>query len=83
MKKNMKKIVWIVLALCLFVVPGFGSSALDFEQITPSNKKVTYERLIMQNEQQKELDVDGAGCQWPVSLESSNDGSFFSNSFIP
>ena len=46
-----------------------------FKQITPTDKNVTYERIIMQNEQQKELDTNGAGCQWPVSLECSNDGS--------
>lgn len=45
-----------------------------FEQVTPTDNNITYERIIMQNEQQKKLGTSGAGCQWPVSLEASSDG---------
>ena len=48
---------------------------LSFNQVTPTNSLITYERVLMQNKEQQELDVSGAGCQWPISLESSNDGN--------
>lgn len=47
----------------------------DLEQITPINSKVTYEPVVMANEKMKTYGTAGAGSQWPVSLESSNDGS--------
>lgn len=47
----------------------------DLEQITPINSKVTYEPVVMANEKMKTYGTAGAGSQWPVSLETSNDGS--------
>lgn len=47
----------------------------NLEQITPINSKVTYEPVIMANEKMKTYGISGAGSQWPVSLETSNDGS--------
>ncbi len=47
----------------------------NFEQITPEDSKVTYEPILMANEKMKQYGITGAGSQWPVSLESSNDGS--------
>lgn len=47
----------------------------DLEQITPINSKVTYEPVVMANEKMKTYGTTGAGSQWPVSLETSNDGS--------
>lgn len=47
----------------------------DLEQITPINSKVAYEPVVMANEKMKTYGTAGAGSQWPVSLESSNDGS--------
>ena len=52
-----------------------SAKALTFDQIAPSNDAVTFERVIMTNDEQKALNTEGAGCQWPVSLESSEDGS--------
>ena len=47
----------------------------NFEQITPEDSKVTYEPILMANEKMKQYGITGAGSQWPVSLESSSDGS--------
>ncbi len=47
----------------------------NFEQITPIDSKVTYEPVLMTNQKMKEYGITGAGSQWPVSLETSNDGS--------
>ena len=47
----------------------------DLEQITPINSKVTYEPVVMANEKMKTYGTAGAGSQWPISLETSNDGS--------
>ena len=47
----------------------------NFEQITPVDNKVTYEPVLMANQKMKEYGIAGAGSQWPVSLETSNDGS--------
>ena len=43
--------------------------------LTVTDQDVTFERVIMQTEKQRQLGTNGAGCQWPVSLESSRDGS--------
>ena len=47
----------------------------NFEQITPVDSKVTYEPVVMANQKMKKYGIAGAGSQWPVSLETSNDGS--------
>ena len=47
----------------------------NFEQITPVDSKVTYEPVLMANQKMKEYGIAGAGSQWPVSLETSKDGS--------
>ena len=73
MKTSICACAAFLLSLPFSAISNAGS--LDFTQISPSDKAVTYERIIMQNKQQRELGTNGAGCQWPVSLESSNDGS--------
>ncbi|MBQ2938448.1 MAG: hypothetical protein IJE05_06215 [Clostridia bacterium] len=50
--------------------PGY-----TFEQITPQNNNVTYDRILMANKAMTEYGITGAGSQWPVGLESSNEGS--------
>ena len=52
-----------------------NTSQYNFEQITPVDSKVTYEPVLMANQKMKEYGIAGAGSQWPVSLETSNDGS--------
>ena len=52
-----------------------SSSSKEPEQITVVDGDVTFERVIMKTEEQIAVGAEGAGCQWPVSLESSNDGS--------
>ena len=52
-----------------------NSSGLSFSQIAPTDNNVTYQRLLFRTQAQKDLGVNGAGCQWPVSLESNADGS--------
>ena len=52
-----------------------NSTQYNFEQITPVDSKVTYEPVVMANQKMKEYGIAGAGSQWPVSLETSNDGS--------
>ena len=47
----------------------------NFEQRTPVDSKVTYEPVLMANQKMKEYSIAGAGSQWPVSLETSNDGN--------
>ena len=51
------------------------NSKYNFEQIIPEDSKVTYEPILMANEKMRQYGITGAGSQWPVSLESSNDGS--------
>lgn len=77
MKSFIRKSIYIYIALilCILILPISESKGFTFNQITPTDKNVTFERIIMQNKKQKELKVNGAGCQWPVSLETSNDGS--------
>lgn len=77
MTNFIKKLIYISLAiiLCLLCLLTSESKSFIFNQITPTDKNVTYERIIMQTNEQKELGTNGAGCQWPVSLETSNDGS--------
>ena len=65
----------IILIICILISPIFKTKSFTFSEITPIDNNVTFERVIMQNEEQKELNTNGAGCQWPVSLEASNDGS--------
>ena len=76
MKGLIKKLIYIctTLVLCIFITPISEAVDFTFEQITPTDNNITYERIIMQNEQQKKLGTSGAGCQWPVSLEASSDG---------
>ena len=69
------KITFILMIFLFQIFWVSESRGFTFSQITPTDKSVTFERIIMQNKEQKELDTDGAGCQWQVSLESSNDGS--------
>ena len=45
------------------------------EPLTITDNDVTFERIIMKTKEQAAVGAEGAGCQWPVSLESSNDGS--------
>ena len=52
-----------------------NSSIYNFNQITPEESKVTYEPVLMSNEKMQKYGITGAGSQWPVALESSNDGS--------
>ena len=52
-----------------------SSSSKQPEQITVMDNDVTFERVIMKSKEQIAVGAEGAGCQWPVSLESSNDGS--------
>ncbi len=47
----------------------------NFKQIIPADTKVTYEPVLMKNQKMEEYGISGAGSQWPVSLETSNDGS--------
>ena len=68
------KHLYFFLILFLSSLPFSFSKALSFDQIAPANTDVTFERIIMQNDEQKALDAEGAGCQWPLSLESSADG---------
>ena len=76
MKGLIKKLIYIctTLVLCIFITPISEAVDFTFEQVTPTDNNITYERIIMQNEQQKKLGTSGAGCQWPVSLEASSDG---------
>lgn len=50
-------------------------SEYDFTQITPTDNKVTFEPIVMANQKMQEYGISGAGSQWPVSLETSKDGS--------
>lgn len=52
-----------------------SSSSQEPEQITVMDNDVAFERVIMKTDEQIAVGAEGAGCQWPVSLESSNDGS--------
>ena len=52
-----------------------SSTSQEPEQLTVEDKDVTFERVIMMNREQMAVGSEGAGCQWPVSLESSADGS--------
>ena len=51
------------------------SSSLEPEELTVIDNEVTFERVIMKSKEQIAVGAEGAGCQWPVSLESSKDGS--------
>ena len=84
-----RKVIYVITALFLFfflllfkesraniVNQNAGDSvSLTFSQITPTDKNVTFEHMVMQTIDQKALGSSGAGSQWPVSLESSLDGS--------
>ncbi|MBQ4254830.1 MAG: InlB B-repeat-containing protein [Bacilli bacterium] len=52
-----------------------SSTSQEPEQIIPKDNDVTFERVIMKTKEQIAVGSEGAGCQWPVSLESSKDGS--------
>ena len=70
-------VVLLVSSITVFLVVKAGQSnkqTLSFTQMTPIEQDVTFERVIMQTEEQAALGTDGAGCQWPVSLESSRNG---------
>ena len=74
LKVHILKRIFIIIVLFIFILPISKSKAFNFNQIEPTDKNVTFERIIMQNKEQKELNTNGAGCQWQVSLECSNDG---------
>ena len=52
-----------------------SSSTQEPEPIVVTDSDVTFERIIMKSKEQIAVGAEGAGCQWPVSLESSPDGS--------
>ncbi len=89
MVKN-KKFIIIIISIMISIIAGLTLSIVIInkshqltiideiiipETITISDTDVTFERILMQTVEQDEVDTNGAGCQWPVSLETSNDGS--------
>ncbi|MBO7508510.1 MAG: hypothetical protein J6T39_02580, partial [Clostridia bacterium] len=69
----------ILLAVCIILpfvlIAKFNNQTNTAKILTITDKDVTFERIIMKNSDQTEICTEGAGCQWPVSLESSLDGS--------
>ncbi len=56
------------------IAPNTEFKGFSFEEQVPEDKKVTFERVLMQNKRQVEYGINGAGSQWPVALETSSTG---------
>lgn len=57
-----------------FTVSDTSFKGYTFNQIIPDNRKVVYDRVQMTTDSMLEYGTNGAGSQWPVSLESSANG---------
>lgn len=58
-----------------FSVQDTSFKGFNFSQKTTNGENVTYNMLNMSTEYQLSQGVSGAGCQWPVGLAVSSDGS--------
>lgn len=68
------KLILIGIDEAQITVEDTAFKGFSFEQQVPEEKRVTFERILMQNKKQVEYGIKGAGSQWPTSLETSSTG---------